>query len=124
MVSRSGKVCFKCLRARTVKNHPSTFHKCTAKCVAPCCSKPHHKLLHVTEQQPAKERANAVVITICVETLKSDTADCFGVDKAATNFPTALAKACIGNQTRVVRVGFDSFSQKILLRDEWLMRWT
>ena len=112
LISRPGKVCFKCLRGRTAENHPSTFRKCTAKCEIPGCSKPHHKLLHVTEQQPAQERANAIVATICDRTLKSDTADCFSVDNATTILPTALAIVCVGNQTRMVRVGFDSFSQK------------
>ena len=98
-----GMVCFKCLKCKGTPGHSSIFGKCAAKCGVPNCSKPHHK----SKEEPMK--ANALIATIRV---LAGAPSKFSDNELETLLPTALAKIKYGEKEKLVRVGFDSFSQK------------
>ena len=120
LVCHPGKVCFKCLQLKDTVGHPSTFRKCTAKCGINGCHKSHHAMLHVTESQPA-QKVNTVVSTArcltCIPTHFSHESKYADKD-VKTILPTALAKIKVNDKEKVIRVGFDSFSQKSFLTKE------
>ena len=114
LMKMPGIVCFKCLKCKGTPGHPPIFRKCAAKCGVPdCCGKPHHSLLHIdpkSKEEPMK--ANALIATVRV---LAGAPSKFSDNELETLLPTALAKIKYGMKEKLVRVGFDSFSQKSFL---------
>ena len=108
LIAQPGKICFKCLQSRSSGSHPATFRKCIEKCDLPRCGKPHHRLLHITD-----ESANSKESTTAVAAVRSLCAtNALVSDETATILPTAKARLCADGKTQEVRIAFDSFSQK------------
>ena len=114
LVGQPGKVCFKCLKSKGASGHPATFRKCTAKCGISGCHKAHHTLLHVDEAKP-ESKVNAIVsVAHCLSHVPAhlNHEPKFADKDIQTILPTALAKIKVNGKEKIVRVGFDSFSQK------------
>ena len=110
LMKMPGMVCFKCLKCKGTPGHPLIFRKCSAKCGVPNCGKPHHSLLHIdpkSKEEPMK--SNALIATVRV---LAGAPSKFSDNELETLLPTALAKIKYGTKEKLVRVGFDSCSQK------------
>ena len=110
LISKPGKVCFRCLSPRGAPDHPRNFHQCKARCPIDGCGKPHHELLHV-------EGGVSNVRVMVFISPKSNASNmqlpaAYPDSELDTILPTALARITCGNQIKEVRVAFDSLSQK------------
>jgi len=121
LVCQPGKVCFKCLKFKDDSSHPTTFKKCNSKCGVRGCSKAHHTLFHVDTLPPPKKVNNTVVSTVrCFTPIPSHLKEesKFSGNEIETILPTASAKIKVDKKEKIIRVGFDSFSQKTFLTKE------
>ena len=107
LISKPGKVCFRCLAHKGLEGHPKNFYQCKARCAVKDCGKPHHELLHVSEK-PNKD-SKVLVSTVRRKNCPSQQ---FCDSEIDTILPTALASITYNGQTKRVRIAFDSFSQK------------